>query len=313
MNSLASLLSSKKWLITPLQNQLLSSYTSIRSGGKAAFVLQISSLEELHLFLGLVKQEAFPWMVLGKGSNVIFTDEGFEGVILQLSGEFTQLELNDSDALVTAGAGLSCFKFARPLRNAGLSGAEFLSTIPGTLGGAVFMNAGAHGQEIKDIVTWVRWMEPNGTVHRESKENLNFAYRSSRFMESPSIILQAGFKLIKDEPEAITAREKEMHGKRKQSQPVHMPTWGSVFVNPPGDSAGRLIDSLSLKGKGFGDARISPMHANFIENTGSATYEDIEKTILLARNSVYQETGVLLETEVRILNPDGSLRELPEI
>lgn len=289
-----------QWIGDLKQDEPLAQKTTVRVGGPADLFLTVHTIQELKQLFVIIRKHHYPWIVIGRGSNLLVRDEGFPGLVIQLKGEFTEL-LEVENRKVQVGAGLSNIQLSRFARKSGLSGVEFLSTIPGNLGGALFMNAGAHGHEIAEVVDWLEYFSIDGVVKRLCCAKLDFSYRHSLFMERSGIILKAQLSLRADTPEAIEQREKEFIRKRKESQPVDRKTWGSVFVNPPGDSAGRLIESCGLKGKGVGKARISPKHANFIENTGGATFQDLMKTVALAQESVFNTYGIQLKMEGRII------------
>jgi len=278
----------------------LANKTSVRVGGPADLFLTVHDLDELTRLFEIIREHQCPWFVLGKGSNLLIQDEGFPGIVIRLAGDFSQVAQVSSRQLVV-GAGIANIQASRIAKKNNLSGMEFLTTIPGTMGGAAFMNAGAHGQEMKDIVEWVEFFSETGEVETIRAEYLDFSYRHSRFMQTPGIILKLGLQLQVDHSEAIGKREKEFIMRRKGSQPLDARTWGSVFVNPPGDSSGRLIESCGLKGKGIGQARISPKHANFIENVGGATFQDLLKTVEYAQKEVYRVYGIHLKMEGRII------------
>jgi len=288
-----------KWVIKPLQNQLLAPKTSIRVGGPADVVITISNEIELINVWTLMNREKIPWFVLGKGTNLLVKDRGFPGAAVVLKGSFLEIEYRDNQLI--AGAGATSKKLSEFAKQNNLSGIEFLSTIPGTVGGAVTMNAGAHGSQMKDIIEWVRFLNHDGNIEILKKNQLGFSYRHSFFSDISSIILKAGFVLKNDKLENIADREEKMRQERKKTQPVGKHTWGSVFVNPPNHSAGQLIESCNLKGRGFGKAIISPKHANFIENTGGATFEDLMKTIELAKTMVFNKYNILLKMEGKIV------------
>ncbi len=287
------------WLEPPLFNQPMAPKTSIKVGGPVDYLITTRNTSELLFTLKILNLFNIPWFLLGKGSNLLIKDEGFPGAAVLLKGEFQKIVLKN-DHQIIAGAGVTNKKLTKFARENGLSGIEFLSTIPGTVGGAVYMNAGAYGKSIKDVVSNVEYCDKNGNTTSLPKPELGFSYRRSFFTDRSDIILTSCFELVHDNSEDIKRREMVMIQKRKETQPIDKHTWGSVFLNPPNHSAGQLIDSCDLKGKGSGKARISPKHANFIENTGGATFQDLMKTIELARIMVFNKYGIKLEMEGRI-------------
>ncbi len=290
------------WMIEPIRKQSLASKTSIKVGGPADCYVTVCSISELNRLFNMIGKSNIPWFVLGNGTNILVRDEGFPGLVIILKGIFLEMRQVDG-CRISCGAGVSGFKLARFARKRGLAGVEFLTTIPGTIGGATYMNAGAHGCQMKDIVESVEYLNREGEVETIKGDQAEFAYRSSTFTAKKRIILGITLLLKSDDPMGIADREREMIRYRKETQPVDKHTWGSVFINPPGHSAGRLIESCGLKGKGVGNARISPKHANFIENTGEASFEDLMKTVELARTMVFNKFGITLEMEGRIV-PD---------
>ncbi len=288
-----------EWVIEPLRKQLLGPKTSVKVGGPADFIIAVSNETELVNIWKLINKYKIPWFVLGKGTNLLVKDQGFPGAVIVLKGSFLDIEIINNQLI--AGAGTSSKKLSKFARQNSLSGIEFLTTIPGTIGGAIYMNAGAHGSQMKDVIKWVRFLDQDGIIETLKNNQLGFSYRHSFFSDRSAIILKAGLVLKNDTQENIVEKEKKMIQKRKESQPIDKHTWGSVFVNPPNYSAGQLIDSCNLKGKGFGKAVISPKHANFIENTGGATFDDLNKTIELARTMVLNKYNILLKSEGRII------------
>ena len=290
------------WKIDPLLNQLLSAKTSVKVGGPARFLICVSNFDEICYLMKLIKKSNLPWVVIGKGTNLLVRDEGFPGVIIQLDGEFKNLELRGQS--IICGAGISNSKLSRFARKLGLSGAEFLSGIPGSVGGAVYMNAGAYGFETKDIVQWIEFMDRNGKIHNLGSNRLRFSYRRTKFTNLSGIIMKVCLGLKASNTEIVKTMENKLLAKRKKSQPINKHTWGSVFINPPGHKVARLIESCNLKGKGIGCAKISTKHANFIENTGGATFKDLMATVELARNAVWKKYKIRLKMEGQII-PDS--------
>ncbi|MCP4297256.1 MAG: UDP-N-acetylmuramate dehydrogenase [Proteobacteria bacterium] len=289
------------WIEKIKLEEPLSNKTSVRVGGPASYFQRVHSLIELRSLIEIIKDHCLPWFLIGKGTNLLVPDDGFKGIIIQLDGEFNSIS-KTSGSEITCGAGLSNKKFSRFARDQGLAGSEFLLTIPGSIGGALFMNAGAHGDQISDITSWVKAIDNDGELLRLDKESSLFAYRHSIFMEKKLIVISAGLQLIPGTIEAITRKEKELISQRKKTQPINLKTWGSVFMNPVDDSAGRLIEACGLKGKGIGQARISTKHANFIENKGGASFQDLMDTISMARDNVRKRFGIDLKTEGQILS-----------
>jgi UDP-N-acetylmuramate dehydrogenase len=287
------------WKIDPLFSQPLSTKTSVKVGGPALFFVVVSSFIELIGLMKLINQHNIPWFVIGKGSNLLIKDDGFPGVVIQLKGEFSKIE-QIGDRIVS-GAGASNSRLSRFARKQSLSGTEFLSGIPGSIGGAIYMNAGAYGFEIKNIVQWVEFIDQNGKIHNLPNSRLHFSYRQTRFTNLSGIILKVCLQLKLSDSFLVKETEDRLLAKRKKSQPLKKHTWGSVFVNPPGQKVARLIESCDLKGKGVGGAKISTKHANFIENTGGASFRDLMATVNLARSAVLKKYGIKLKMEGRIV------------
>jgi UDP-N-acetylmuramate dehydrogenase len=269
-----------------------------RTGGRARRFYRPADLEDLCEFLrGLDPQEPLLWH--GLGSNLLVRDGGFPGTVIATFGILSGLEWLE-DTVLRAGAGVTCSKVARTAAKAGMVGAEFLAGIPGTLGGALAMNAGAFGGETWSLVRAVETVNRQGELHRRLPDAYRIAYRTvegsaDEWFVSAELQLQTG------DTSAALAGIRELLERRNTTQPTGQPSCGSVFRNPPGDHAARLIESAGLKGRRIGGARVSEKHANFIINTGSATAADLESLIGLVQETVERQQGVRLQTEVRIV------------
>lgn len=283
-----------------VQNQvqekiLLKNYTTYKVGGEAIALVVPKNVEELIAVLKYVREHKIKYKLLGNGSNVIFNDAKYDGVIIKLE-EFQTLEIFGRELRV--GAGYPLMRLAMKVSLAGLTGMEFATGIPGTVGGAVFMNAGAYLSDMGYIVKSITVLTPDYEVKEIPNQELHFHYRTSFLKEHPDyicldahIVLQYGKK--ENIMEVINDRKK----RRFETQPLEYPSAGSVFRNPEGDSAGRLIESVGLKGKTIGGAQVSKKHANFIINTGNATGEEIKELILYVQKVVKEKTGVMLTVE----------------
>lgn len=285
-------------------NEPMSRHTSFRIGGPAALFVQATAEEELAAVLAILTSEGAEHMLIGNGSNLLVSDDGYPGVVIKICGDFEAIEvLNEEDCLVRVGAAALMSGVAAFLTSRGLSGFEFASGIPGSIGGAVFMNAGAYGGEIKDVVKSVRLMSADGSsVFELSGDEMGFSYRHSRLQGSRDIILSCSMKLERDEPSKIEARVLELQAKRNQKQPVSFPSAGSTFKRPAGGYAAALIEESGLKGYRVGDAMVSEKHAGFVINAGSASCEDVLAVMRHVREKVEADSGICLEPEVRLIN-----------
>ncbi len=260
-------------------------------GGILRWLVDVHTIEQL---LGVLSLEV-PYLILGNGSNMLLSDQGFNGISIRLDGAFKQLEWTENGLLV--GAGMSNSKVLRSLKKVRRAGLGSLAGVPGTIGGALRMNAGTYLGEIGDVVDWVEWCD-QGVVHRTNASDMKFEYRRVALPWS-AIILRA--HLLTNTYNVDEELDSIQHhlARRKATQPLHQPSCGSVFKNPTGDYAGRLIEMVGLKGHQIGQAQISEKHANFIVNKEGATANDVASLIRLARETVYSETGITLEPEVR--------------
>lgn len=287
-----------------LLNEPMSAHTSFRIGGPADAMVLVNDEEELAAVLKIVTETGAEHILIGNGSNFLVADKGYQGIMIKLSGKFESIEQDENDStLVTAGSAKLLSSVSAFLAERGLSGFEFASGIPGSIGGAMFMNAGAYGGEMKDIVEKVRLMRPDGSeVFERSNEEMQFAYRHSSIQEDGNIVLSASFRLSEDDPAEIAARVVELQQKRNSKQPVNYPSAGSTFKRPVGGYAAALIDQADLRGTSVGGAQVSEKHAGFVINTGNATAEDVLELMRLIRRTVYEKDGIMLEPEVRLIN-----------
>ena len=280
-----------------LRDEPMSRHASWRAGGKADLFFIPASVEDLQAFLRELDEDT-PIFWLGVGSNLLVRDGGLRGVVISATGILKQLERIDS-YLVRAGSGVPCTQLARQCIRWGLGPSEFFAGIPGTVGGALTMNAGAHGGETWERVESVRTIDRAGEIHLRSPAEYSVGYRS---VTGPANewFLDATFRF---EPGVTASMDamKEMLERRKATQPLGLPSCGSVFRNPTGDHAARLIEAAGLKGYRIGGAEVSPKHANFIINTGDASATDIEELIEHVRQTVFEQYGVELKHEVRIV------------
>jgi UDP-N-acetylmuramate dehydrogenase len=281
---------------TLLLDEAMAKHTSWRTGGKADRYYIPADLEDLSLFLSqLNDEEEILW--LGLGSNLLVRDGGIKGTVIASSGVLNEMSLQSPN--IRVGAGLPCAKAARFSASNGLSGAEFLAGIPGTIGGALAMNAGAFGGEMWDIVSSVETINRRGERRIRQVDEFETAYRYVN-IDIDEWFVSANLVLRNDNKQIARSNIRELLAQRSASQPIGEPSCGSVFRNPEGDYAGRLIEACGLKGKSIGGASVSEKHANFIINKGNATAADIEKLILHIQETVEAKHHVLLQTEVRI-------------
>ena len=286
------------------ENASMAAYCSFRAGGSSAYLVEVSNTEELRETLKFVTSEGLPHVILGNGSNTLFADGLYDGVVIKLddsSEEFGSAEFYED---VRAGAAmlLSALSRMAAAEPRCLSGMEGLSGIPGSVGGAVFMNAGAYGYEMKDVLTSAHGVSSDGMSERDfSPEEMDLSYRHSAFMSNGYIITSACLKLHEDDHEEIRKRMADFTERRVTKQPLSYPSAGSTFKRPEGYFAGKLIEDSGLKGLTVGGAQVSTLHAGFVINKGNATATEILELIHLVQDIVFDKFGVRLEPEVRII------------
>jgi UDP-N-acetylmuramate dehydrogenase len=284
---------------TVLVNEPLSSHTTWKIGGPADILIEPTDKSALSHSMKIVHKHQVPWRVLGRGSNLLVRDGGMRGVVFKLSDGFSHLSITDGE--VRVGAGYSLIKLAVMAGKEGLTGLEFAGGIPGTVGGAVYMNAGAHGSDVSRILKNAEVLLDNGDFVRMTPEDLAYAYRTSILQASGGIVTEAVFQLAHGDRKEIARFMAAHKDRRRKSQPLSMPCAGSVFRNPPGDHAGRLIESAGLKGFKLGGAQVSEIHANFIVNCGNATAQDVLNLMEHVMNTVEEIHRVRLVPEVLVV------------
>ena len=279
---------------------MLAGHTSMRVGGPVSCLLRPLDLAGLQTAVQVLNQNHHPYFILGRGTNLLVQDEGTRAVAISLEKAFSQVECIDPTGRVKAGAGLRLSRLLRFSLQQNLSGLEFIAGIPGSVGGALRMNAGTHAGNMADVCEAVYVLLSDGILAKLMGAKLSFSYRR---LELPpaAVVLEAELQLTPSSRGQIRQRIRSLLKVRKEKQPWQLPSAGSVFKNPPGDFAGRLIEAVGLKGVRIGDAQISPKHANFIVNRGQARASDIHALIQLAQEKVSQEFGVQLELEIEVV------------
>ena len=289
--------------IPVLWDEPMKNHTSFKIGGPAAALCAPKDRQQLRELVGFVQREGVDSWYIGNGSNLLVSDAGLNGIAILLDSSFDgEIELDGTVLLAPAGKKLSAVCAAACA--AGLTGLEFAYGIPGSVGGAVYMNAGAYGGEMKDRLLWVEYLAPTGEIVRLEQEQLSLSYRHSRFMEEGmqgSCIVRAAFGLQRGEKAAIQSEMDRILNQRRQKQPLEYPSAGSTFKRPQGAYAAQLIDECGLKGFTVGGAQVSEKHAGFVINTGKATCADVLELTRQVRECVKEKTGYLLELEVRQL------------
>jgi UDP-N-acetylmuramate dehydrogenase len=274
--------------------------TTVGTGGPARFLARPASAAELAEVLGWAKRERLETAVVGLGSNLLAADEGYDGLVIRLAGELARIERRGDEVVCGGGAALAAL--VRRTQEWGLSGIEFGCAIPGTVGGAVRMNAGAYGGEMRDVLAWALVVGPSRR-RRAGPDELEMRYRGSN-VGALEVVAEAALALTPAEPERIRETVRDMQERRREAQPAKVRTFGSVWKNPSLElTAGTLLERCGLKGYAVGGARISPVHANFIENTGGASSSDVIALMLEARRRAQERFGVELEHEVQLLGP----------
>ena len=280
------------------ENEPMSRHTTFRVGGSAELMFFPASAEEVRLALSAAREADADVYLVGNGSNLIVRDGGLKGLTIVLGEPFSEVRVEGNAIIAQAGAPLA--RVAAAAQEAGLSGLEFASGIPGTLGGGCAMNAGAYGGELKDVLESAQVLL-DGELRTLSRDEMEMGYRTPRALREGGIVLEARFVLAPDDREAIAARMRELNARRREKQPLNLPSAGSTFKRPEGHFAGALIEGCGLKGCSIGGAQVSEKHAGFVVNTGGATAADILKLIEHVHDVVLRETGVELEPEVRII------------
>lgn len=285
-----------------LLDEPMKKHTNWEIGGPADILIIPNSIAQLSKAIETLKAEGTPWMVIGRGSNLLVLDKGIRGAVIKLGEGFDTMRVEEDSIIV--GAGYSFIKLAVQTAKMGLAGLEFASGIPGTVGGAVYMNAGAHGSDVSQVLKSAVVLWESGEIEELQLDELQFSYRTSVLQRRKGIVLEATFVLKKGDRQEITKCMNAYKERRLETQPYTEACAGSVFRNPVGDHAGRLIESLGLKGKQIGGAQISPIHSNFIVNRGSARASDVLDLIQFVQREVKVHYDVELETEVLVMGEE---------
>ena len=299
INKMVELLAKKVPKEQILVQEPMKKYTTFRIGGPADILVKPENKEQLSEILQVCQKEKIPYYILGNGSNLLVSDQGYRGVIIQLYNQFADITVNGNQITAQSGALLSRIA-SQALENA-LAGFEFAHGIPGTLGGAVVMNAGAYGGELKDAIVSCEVMTPEGKILTLSKEELELGYRTSIIQKKGYIVLEATIALEKGDVTKIQELMKDYAGRRRDKQPLDKPSAGSTFKRPTGHFAGKLIMDSNLRGFRVGDAMISDKHCGFVVNAGEATAEEILQLIAEVKRIVKEKFDVELEPEIKML------------
>ena len=282
---------------TAVKNESMKKHTSFKIGGNADFMVFPETVSEIKEITTLCKKNNIPYMIMGNGSNMLVSDDGIEGVVIKISSQMSKIEITDETVYAEAGVLLSTL--SKNVMEESLSGLEFASGIPGTLGGAVVMNAGAYGGEMKNVIEKIGYIDIHGTVHEMARDEARLGYRTSVFSDSDDIILYCVLKLKKGNKQEILDMMTDLNSRRKEKQPLHLPSAGSTFKRPQGYFAGKLIEDCGLKGYTVGGAAVSEKHSGFVVNINDATAKDVKELIKYVQDTVYEKFGVRLEREVK--------------
>lgn len=274
-------------------------HTTFRIGGNADIFVRPESKEQIAEILRLCRKQDVPYFILGNGSNLLVGDRGFRGVVINIMDNMNDIKVDGG--IIKAQAGAMLIKVSRAARDNSLTGLEFASGIPGTIGGAIYMNAGAYGGEMKDVVTQVTAMDAEGEIYTFGTDELEFSYRHSVIQQRDLIVLDVTMKLAAGDQKIIDDRMSELAVARRTKQPLEYPSAGSTFKRPEGYFAGKLIMDAGLRGYRVGDAQVSEKHCGFVVNRGNATADDVIKLIDDVKAKVSEEYDVVLEPEVRMI------------
>lgn len=281
-------------------NEPMKNHTSFRIGGPADILVLPETVEEVRKTIILCKEKGVPLFILGNGTNLLIRDQGIRGIVMKLAQNFNDAKVDKNIMWCKAGMGLNLV--AKTALEHKLSGLEFAHGIPGTLGGATVMNAGAYGGEMADIITKVTVIDYDGNIYDMQKAELEYSYRQCILQKGDKILLEVEMELAPGNYDIIRSKMEDFLNRRRQKQPLHLPSAGSAFKRPPGNYAGYLIEKAGLKGFRIGGAMVSDLHAGFIVNVDNATFEDVLNLINHIKKEVQEKFGVLLEPEIKIIN-----------
>ncbi|CRK80577.1 UDP-N-acetylmuramate dehydrogenase [Neobacillus massiliamazoniensis] len=282
------------------KNEPLANHTTIKIGGPADLYIEPSSVIHLKMVMEVIRKHRINWRAIGRGSNLLVSDKGIEGAVIKLGSGLDTLTINGTE--ITVGGGYSLVSLSTLISKKGLTGLEFASGIPGSVGGAVYMNAGAHGSDISKILKRAHILFEDGSFEWLSNEEMEFTYRTSVLqIKRPGIVVEAVFELAAGDRDEIVSQMQKNKDYRKETQPWNFPCAGSIFRNPLPHYAGKLIEVAGLKGFSIGGAKISDMHGNFIVNAGNATAGDVLALIEHVKDTIYQLYEIKIETEVEII------------
>ena len=285
-----------------LEEEPMKKHTTFRIGGPAEYLILPQTAEEIADVVKLCRQEEIPWYIVGNGSNLLVADEGVRGVVIQLLRNFNQIQVEGCQIRMQAGAQNAAV--AKRALDASLTGFEFAAGIPGTIGGAVVMNAGAYGGEMKQVVKSVKLMDTDGNIFELSNEEMKFEYRKSLLSSTDYIVLSAVIELQEGNIDEIKATMADYSNKRVTKQPLNLPSAGSTFKRPEGNFAAKLIDDCGLRGLTLRGAQVSDKHCGFVVNSGGADAKDILDLMFIVKSTVNGKFGIMLEEEVKIIGED---------
>lgn len=285
-----------------LYDEPMKNHTSFKIGGPAHIMALPGSVDELVGLIKTCKNNDIEYCIMGNGTNLLVSDDGIRAVVIKINSNLNKVSVFGDKIVAEAGALLSAV--SNSALKYSLTGIEFASGIPGTVGGAVVMNAGAYGGEMKDVITKVRCLNKNGEIVEYTNEEMKFGYRSSRAQREGLIVIEVEMELEEGKYDDIVEKMRELKEKRISKQPLNIPSGGSTFKRPKGYYAGKLIDDAGLRGLRFGDAQVSEKHCGFIVNVGNATSNDVKTLIRVVQKTVSDKYGVLLEPEIKIIGEE---------